>query len=52
MKQITKTITVWEAEDGTTFEGKENCERYEDQLKSVEFFKVFQIHIIRPGAAR
>ncbi len=40
MKEIEKTITVWEAEDGTTFEVKENCERYEDQLRCVEFFKV------------
>lgn len=40
MKQTTKTLTVWEAEDGTIFEVKENCERYEDQLKCVEFFKV------------
>ena len=40
MKQITKTITVWEAEDGTTFEDKKNCERYEDQLKCVQFFRV------------
>lgn len=40
MKQTTKTITVWEAEDGTTFEVKENCVRYEDQLRCVEFFKV------------
>ena len=40
MKEVTKTITVFEAEDGTHFDKKENCERYEDQLRSVEFFKV------------
>lgn len=40
MKEVTKTITVFEALDGTCFEKKENCERYEDQLKCVEFFKV------------
>ena len=41
MKEITKTITVFEAEDGTCFEKAENCTRYEDQLRCVEFFKVF-----------
>ena len=41
MKEIEKTITVFEAQDGTCFESKENCERYEDQLRCVEFFKVF-----------
>lgn len=40
MKEVTKTITMFEAEDGTCFEKKENCEKYEDQLKCVEFFKV------------
>lgn len=40
MKEVTKTITVFEAEDGTHFDKKENCERYEDQLRCVEFFKV------------
>ena len=40
MKEIEKTITVFEAEDGTHFDKKENCERYEDQLRCVEFFKV------------
>lgn len=40
MKEVTKTITVFEAEDGTHFDKKENCERYEEQLKNVEFFKV------------
>lgn len=40
MKEVTKTITVFEALDGTCFDKKENCERYEDQLRSVEFFKV------------
>ena len=40
MKEVTKTITVFEALDGTFFEKKENCERYEDQLRCVEFFKV------------
>ena len=40
MKEVTKTITVFEALDGTCFEKKENCERYEDQLRCVEFFKV------------
>lgn len=40
MKEVTKTITVFEAEDGTCFEKKEECERYEDQLRCVEFFKV------------
>lgn len=40
MKEVTKTITVFEAEDDTHFDKKENCERYEDQLRSVEFFKV------------
>lgn len=40
MKEVTKTITVFEAEDGTCFEKKENCERYEDQLRCVKFFKV------------
>ena len=40
MKEIEKTITVFEAQDGTCFESKENCERYEDQLKCVQFFKV------------
>jgi hypothetical protein len=40
MKEVTKTITVFEAEDGTQFDKKENCERYEDQLKCVEFFRV------------
>ena len=40
MKEVTKTITVFEAEDGTCFDKKENCERYEDQLRSVEFFEV------------
>lgn len=40
MKEVTKTITVFEALDGTCFEKKENCERYEDQLRSVEFFEV------------
>lgn len=40
MKEVTKTITVFEAEDGTHFDKKENCERYEEQLRGVEFFKV------------
>lgn len=40
MKEVTKTITVFEALDGTCFDKKENCERYEDQLRCVEFFKV------------
>lgn len=40
MKEVTKTITVFEAEDGTCFDKKENCERYEDQLRCVKFFKV------------
>lgn len=40
MKEVIKKITVFEAEDGTCFDKKENCIRYEDQLKSVEFFKV------------
>ena len=40
MKEIEKTITVFEALDGTCFDKKENCERYEEQLKCVEFFKV------------
>ena len=40
MKEVTKTITVFEAEDGTHFDKKENCERYEDQLRCIEFFKV------------
>ena len=40
MKEVTKTITVFEAEDGTHFDKKENCERYEDQLRCVEFFEV------------
>ena len=40
MKEVTKTITVFEAKDGTCFEKKENCERYEDQLRCVEYFKV------------
>lgn len=40
MREITKTITMFEAEDGTCFDKKENCERYEDQLKCVKFFKV------------
>lgn len=41
MKEIEKTITVFEAQDGTCFTKKENCKRYEDQLKNTEFFKVF-----------
>ena len=41
MKEIEKTITVFEALDGTCFDKKENCERYEEQLRGVEFFKVF-----------
>lgn len=41
MKEVTKTITVFEAEDGTCFENAENCTRYEDQLRCVDFFKVF-----------
>lgn len=41
MKEVTKTMTVFEAEDGTCFENAENCTRYEDQLKCVDFFKVF-----------
>lgn len=41
MKEVTKTMVVFEAEDGTCFDKKENCERYEDQLKCVDFFKVF-----------
>lgn len=40
MKEVTKTITMFEALDGTCFHDKENCERYEDQLRCVEFFKV------------
>ena len=40
MKEVTKTITVFEALDGTCFDKKKNCERYEDQLRCVEFFKV------------
>jgi hypothetical protein len=40
MKEVTKTITVFEALDGTHFDKKENCERYEDLLMCVEFFKV------------
>ena len=40
MKEVTKTITVFEALDGTCFDKKENCERYEDQLRCVEYFKV------------
>ena len=40
MKEVTKTITVFEAEDGTCFDKKENCERYEDHLKCIQFFRV------------
>ena len=40
MKEIEKTIIVFEALDGTCFDKKENCERYEEQLRCVEFFKV------------
>ena len=40
MKEIEKTITVFEALDGTYFDKKENCERYEEQLRGVEFFAV------------
>lgn len=40
MKEVTKTITVFEALDGTCFDKKENCERYEDQLRNTECFKV------------
>ena len=40
MKEVEKTITVFEAQDGTCFDKKENCERYEDLLRHVEFFKV------------
>lgn len=40
MKEVTKTITMFEALDGTCFDKKENCEKYEDQLRSVEFFRV------------
>ena len=40
MKEIEKTIIVYEALDGTSFDKKENCERYEDLLRCVEFFKV------------
>ena len=40
MKEIEKTSTVFEALDGTCFDNKGNCERYEDQLRCVEFFKV------------
>lgn len=41
MREITKTITMFEADDGTCFENAENCTRYEDQLRCVDFFKVF-----------
>ena len=40
MKEVTKTITMFEAEDGTCFDKKEICEKYEEQLKCVDFFKV------------
>lgn len=40
MKEVTKTITMFEALDGTCFHDKKNCERYEEQLRGVEFFKV------------
>ena len=40
MKEVEKTIIVFEALDGTCFDKKENCERYEDLLRCVEFFKV------------
>lgn len=40
MKEVTKTITMFEALDGTCFNKKENCERYEDQLRNTECFKV------------
>ena len=40
MKEVTKTITVFEAEDVTCFDKKENCERYEDHLKCIQFFRV------------
>ena len=40
MKEVTKTITVFEAEDGTCFDKKENCEIYEDQLRRIQFFRV------------
>lgn len=40
MKEIEKTIIVFEALDGTCFDNKENCERYEDLLRCVEFFRV------------
>jgi hypothetical protein len=40
MKEVTKTITVFEAEDGTCFENEEKCARYEEQLRYIEFFKV------------
>lgn len=40
MKEVTKTITMFEALDGTCFHDKGNCERYEEQLRGVEFFKV------------
>lgn len=41
MKEVTKTMTVYEADDGTCFENAENCARYEDQLRCVDFFKAF-----------
>lgn len=34
MKEIEKTITVFEAQDGTCFDKKYNCEKYEDQLRN------------------
>ena len=40
MKEIEKTITVYEALDGICFDKKENCERYEELLTRVKFFNV------------
>lgn len=40
MKELTKTITLFEVLDGPRFDKKENCERYEGLLRCVEFFKV------------
>lgn len=40
MKEIEKTITVFEAQDGTCFDKKYNCEKYEDQLRNTKYFKV------------
>ena len=43
MKEVKRTITVYEASDGTEFTDKEGCVRYEAKLLAPKVYKVVEM---------